>query len=52
MAHNGIDPVRVDETEIELVQKFKYLSSIIRMKYTASEKNQSHNNGYSDKHYK
>ena len=34
MAFNGIDPVRIDETEIELVPMLKYLASKISMKHT------------------
>ena len=39
---NKIDPIRIDETEIELVAKFKYLASVIIVKQK----------GYSKNHYK
>ena len=37
MDPNGIGPVRVDETKIELVPKFRYTDSMISMKDTTSE---------------
>ena len=37
MVLNGVGPAQIDETEIELVQEFKYLVSMISMKSTTSE---------------
>ena len=37
MALNGIGPVRIDKTEVELVPKLKHLGLMISMKDTTSE---------------
>ena len=37
MDPNGIGPVRVDKTKIELMPKFRYTDSMISMKDTTSE---------------